>query len=76
MLEAISPIDGRYANKTYDLSPFFSEYGLIKYRVVVEVKYFLALLPLALKPLKDFPADKIHRDRKRSGLAALYPWVA
>ena len=37
----------------------FSEYGLIKYRVIAEVKYFLALLPLELKPLKDFPADKI-----------------
>lgn len=59
MLEAISPIDGRYADKTNVLSPFFSEYGLIKYRVTVEVKYFLALLPLELKPLKDFPADKI-----------------
>ncbi len=58
MLNAITPIDGRYRNKTKDLAPYFSEYGLIKYRVFVEIEYFLALLPLALKPLKGFPSDK------------------
>lgn len=43
MLNAISPIDGRYADKTDALSPYFSEYGLIKYRVFVEIEYFVAL---------------------------------
>jgi adenylosuccinate lyase len=43
MLEAISPIDGRYNNKTKELSPYFSEYALFKYRVQVEVEYFIAL---------------------------------
>ena len=42
-LNAISPIDGRYRNKTVSLSPYFSEKSLIKYRVLVEVEYFIAL---------------------------------
>lgn len=42
-LNAISPIDGRYRNKTASLAPFFSEEALIKYRVLVEVEYFIAL---------------------------------
>jgi adenylosuccinate lyase len=42
-LTAISPIDGRYQSKTKDLQPFFSEFGLIKYRVQVEVEYLIAL---------------------------------
>ena len=43
MLEAISPIDGRYETKTKDLSKYFSEYALFKYRVRVEIEYFIAL---------------------------------
>ncbi len=46
MLEAISPIDGRYANKTKVLQQYFSEYALFKYRVQVEVEYFIALSEL------------------------------
>ena len=42
-LTAISPIDGRYREKITDLFPFFSEYALIKYRVQVEIEYFIAL---------------------------------
>ncbi len=42
-LTAISPVDGRYRDKTVDLHPYFSEYALIKYRVQVEVEYFIAL---------------------------------
>jgi adenylosuccinate lyase len=42
-LNAISPIDGRYRSKTVSLSPFFSEEALIKYRVLIEVEYFIAL---------------------------------
>ena len=54
MLKAISPIDGRYASKTKELSDFFSEFALIKYRVLVEVKYFRALCELPLPQLKEF----------------------
>ena len=42
-LTAISPIDGRYRNKTNQLDEYFSEYALIKYRVIVEIQYFLFL---------------------------------
>lgn len=51
-LSAISPIDGRYRSKVEELAPFFSEFGLIKYRVLVEVEYFIALCELGLKPLE------------------------
>ncbi len=57
MLRAISPVDGRYSEKTSELIDFFSEYALIKYRVAVEVNYFLNLLSLNLKGLDDFPDE-------------------
>ena len=50
-LNAISPIDGRYRNKTVSLSKYFSEEALIKYRVLVEVEYFIALCELPLPQL-------------------------
>lgn len=50
-LNAISPIDGRYHNKTVSLSPYFSEEALIKYRVLVEVEYFIALCQANLQQL-------------------------
>ena len=53
-LQAISPIDGRYASKTASLIPFFSEQALIKYRVKVEIEYFIALVELPLPQLADF----------------------
>ncbi len=53
-LQAISPIDGRYASKTASLIPFFSEEALIKYRVQVEVEYFIALVTIPLPQLSDF----------------------
>ena len=53
-LQAISPIDGRYAAKTKALVPFFSEEALIKYRVQVEIEYFIALAELPLPQLADF----------------------
>lgn len=56
-LNAISPIDGRYRNKTYSLAPFFSEEALIKYRVLVEIEYFIALCELPLPQLKDVDAS-------------------
>lgn len=52
-LTAISPIDGRYRNKVDELGKFFSEFGLIRYRVLVEVEYFIALCELPLPQLKD-----------------------
>jgi len=52
-LNAISPIDGRYRNKTMSLAPFFSEEALIKYRVLVEIEYFIALCEVPLPQLKN-----------------------
>ena len=43
LLTAVSPIDGRYRGKTEQLASYFSEYALIKYRVFVEIEYFIAL---------------------------------
>lgn len=59
MLTRISPIDGRYAKKTAELSNFFSEYALIKYRVWVELQYFVALVKLPLPQLEAFPEEKL-----------------
>ena len=61
LLTAISPIDGRYRGKTEPLASYFSEYALIRYRVRVEVEYFIALCELPLPQLADFPvpADKL-----------------
>jgi len=53
-LNAISPIDGRYSSKTANLSPYFSEEALIKYRVLIEIEYFIALCEIPLPQLKDF----------------------
>ena len=50
-LSAISPIDGRYRDKTIELAVYFSEYALIKYRTQVEVEYFIALCELEISPL-------------------------
>ena len=54
MLNAISPIDGRYRSKTDALAGFFSEESLIKYRVLVEIEYFIALCELPLPQLEAF----------------------
>ena len=50
-LTAVSPIDGRYRQKTKDLTAFFSEYALIKYRIRVEIEYFITLCELPLPQL-------------------------
>jgi adenylosuccinate lyase len=63
-LTAISPIDGRYQSKTKELQPYFSEFGLIKYRVQVEVEYLIALAEWKIEPLKDFPLEKSNELRK------------
>ena len=54
LLTAISPIDGRYRGKTEPLADYFSEYALIRYRVRVEIEYFIALCELPLPQLMDF----------------------
>ncbi len=62
-LSATSPIDGRYRNKTEELADFFSEYALFKYRVKVEIEYFIALCELPLPGLEDFEPDYFERLR-------------
>lgn len=57
-LTATSPIDGRYRNKTEELSDFFSEYALFKYRVQVEIEYFIALCAIPLPGLDHFPKEQ------------------
>lgn len=56
-LKAISPIDGRYHSKTVELNDFFSEFALIRYRVMVEIEYFIGLCELPLPQLKDFAGN-------------------
>lgn len=63
-LEAISPVDGRYLRQTRELSAYFSEYALIRYRVLVEVEYFIALCELPLPQLNDVDSAKIGSLRK------------
>jgi len=57
-LNAISPIDGRYRSKVTNLAPFFSEEALIKYRVRVEIEYFISLCEIPLPQLKTFEHSK------------------
>ena len=61
---AVSPIDGRYRKQVEDLSLYFSEYALIKYRVRVEIEYFIALCELPLEQLKSF--DKANFEALRN----------
>jgi len=63
-LSAISPIDGRYRNTTAKLADYFSEYALIKYRVFVEMEYFIALCEHPLPQLHDF--DKTVSEKLRA----------
>ena len=56
-LTAVSPIDGRYRSKTQDLASYFSEYALIKYRVRVEIEYFITLCELPLPQLESFDSS-------------------
>jgi len=63
-LTAISPIDGRYRNKVENLAAYFSEYALIKYRVLIEVEYFIELVNNKVGLLEDFPKDKLNELRK------------
>ena len=64
ILTAISPIDGRYRGKTEPLADYFSEYALMKYRVFVEIEYFIALCELPLPQLKGVDASLFPAFRK------------
>lgn len=59
-LTAISPIDGRYRDKTDELTNYFSEYALIKYRTRVEIEYFVALCELGIQPLDGISLSLAH----------------
>ena len=63
-LNSISPIDGRYFNKTEVLSDYFSEKALIYYRLRVEIEYFISLCNLGIPQLKDFDHNKFDELRK------------
>ena len=58
-LNAVTPIDGRYYSKTKSFSNYFSEQALIKYRVLVEIKYFIALTKTNISLISDFPKNSI-----------------
>jgi adenylosuccinate lyase len=62
-LTAVSPIDGRYRNSTADCDLYFSEYALVRYRVLVEIEYFIALCELPLPQLKEFDMAKAEKLR-------------
>ena len=57
-LNAVTPIDGRYISKTSSLQSYFSEAALIKFRVQVEIEYFIALCNSSILQLNHFPAEK------------------
>ena len=57
-LNAISPIDGRYASKTSELNEFFSEKALMKYRLIVEIEYFISLCEFKIPELNEFDKTK------------------
>ena len=63
-LDAISPIDGRYNSKTQELQQYFSESSLIKFRIQVEIEYFIALCNSSIIQLNHFPSEKFETLRK------------
>lgn len=63
-LNAISPIDGRYRNKVANLAPYFSEEALIKYRIRVEIEYFITLCEIPLPQLSTFDSSKFNTLRE------------
>jgi adenylosuccinate lyase len=76
-LNAISPVDGRYRRHTESLAPFFSEFGLIHYRVRIEIEYFIALCEIPLPQLRDFDKSlypavrKIYQDFSENDALAI-----
>lgn len=67
-LTALSPVDGRYRKQVQHLDEYFSEFGLIKYRVLVEVEYLLFLAQKKLVKLSDAAATELHRVKDEFGL--------
>lgn len=65
-LSAISPVDGRYRRVTASLAPYFSEFGLMKYRVQIEIEYFIALCTIGL------PQLPVLSDHQKNALRAVY----
>ena len=63
-LNAISPIDGRYSLKTAELNDFFSEKALIKYRLIIEIEYFISLCEFNIPELKEFEIKKFEKLRE------------
>jgi len=63
-LNAISPIDGRYSSKTSELNKFFSEKALMKYRLIVEIEYFISLCEFDIPELQGFDSTKFELLRK------------
>ena len=63
-LNAISPIDGRYSSKTSELNKFFSEKALMKYRLIVEIEYFICLCEFDIPELQGFDSSKFELLRK------------
>lgn len=63
-LLAVSPVDGRYRLKIKDLESYFSEYALIKYRIHVEIEYFIALVKVGIPQLAEFPGGKVDEIRE------------
>ncbi|MFA5657211.1 MAG: lyase family protein, partial [Dysgonamonadaceae bacterium] len=63
-LMAISPIDGRYKKHTELLTTYFSEFALMKYRIHVEIEYFISLCEIPIPQLEDFSKDKIEALRE------------
>jgi adenylosuccinate lyase len=63
-LTAVSPVDGRYRNKSEALSKYFSEFGLIKYRVMVEVEYFIALCQVGVPQLSEVSEEQLEALRE------------
>lgn len=63
LLTAVSPVDGRYRSKTESLAAYFSEYALVRYRVRVEIEYFITLCELPLPQLASFPTSLFERLR-------------
>ena len=64
VLTAISPVDGRYRGKVEELGEYFSEFALIKYRVFVEIEYFISLTEIPLPQLKTF--DTSYKEKLRA----------
>ena len=60
-LKSISPIDGRYSEKCFEVSKYFSEYALIKYRVYIEIEYFKALCKTKIEKLNSISSSQIKK---------------